>query len=141
MKRFPAFFRKAGALSRSSRGQSSVELVMVLPVLMLVAAAVCQLALGLNCYLVIGSASREGARRAAETNDVSAASEAAMKSCGGLSGAKPRVDVDFPEGRSRGRPVRVTVSYRMPLLIPGLDSLVPSPDLKRSTAMALEKSN
>jgi hypothetical protein len=64
-----------------------------------------------------------------------------MKSCGGLSGGKPSVDVDFPEGRSRGRPVRVTVSYRMPLLIPGLDSLVPSPDLKRSTAMALEKSN
>lgn len=128
-------------LARSEGGQSSVELVLVLPVLLLVAAAVCQVALALNCYLVIGSASREGARRAAETNDTRAAGDAALKSCAGLSGAKPKVDVQFPEGRSRGHPVRVTVTYKMPLLIPGLEKLVPSPQMKRSTAMALEKSD
>lgn len=117
-----------------------MELILVLPVLLLVVAAVCQVALGLNCYLVIGSASREGARRGAETNDAGAAADAALKACDGLTGAKPRVSVDFPEGRSRGRLVRVTVSYRMPLLLPGLTKLVPSSDFKSSTAMALERS-
>lgn len=57
-------------LKRGLEGQSTVELALALPVLILVAVAVCQVAVGLNCYLVVTAASREGARRGAETNDV-----------------------------------------------------------------------
>lgn len=121
------------------RGQASVELIIVLPVLLLVTAAVCQVALGLNCYLVVISASREGARKGAETNDMDAAREAARKASSGLPGDRPTVEVDFPEGRARGRPIRVTVIYRMPLLIPVVGRLVPRSTFSRSTSMALER--
>ncbi len=133
------FTNAARKMMRRGHGQSSVELILVLPVLLMVAAAICQVALGLNCYLVIGTASREGARRGSETNDALAATTSARSACSGLSGKAPAVSVDFPEGRSRGMPVKVTVAYKLPLLIPGLEKLIPAPEFKRSTSMALEK--
>lgn len=121
------------------RGQASVELIMVLPVLLLVIVAVFQVALGLNCYMVITSASREGARRGAETNDATEARDAARRAAGGLPGSRAEVTVDFPQGRAKGRPVRVTVTYRMPFLIPVVSRLIPRSTFVRSTSMALER--
>jgi hypothetical protein len=119
--------------------QATVELALVLPVLLLVTVAVCQVALALNCYLVVNSAGRDGARRAAETNDGEAARKAALQSASGLPGDRPEVSVSFPEGRGKGSPVTVTVSYKMPLLLPGLDKLVQAPSFKATTSMALER--
>ena len=121
-------------------GQAAVEMAILIPVLMLMVVAVCQVALALNCYLVVTGASREGARRAAETNDTGAAAKAALASTGGLPGERADVDVSFPEGRDKGCPVTVTVTYRVPLLLPGLEHLVPKPSLARSTTMSLERS-
>lgn len=121
-------------------GQSTVEFALVLPVLLLVVVAVCQVALALNCYLVVTASSREGARRGAETNNVDEARDAALAAAGGLPGEKPTVKVSFPGGRSKGTPIKVTVSYRMPYLIPGLEKLVPGPEFNGTTSMALEKS-
>lgn len=134
--RRPSFNRRV----RRSRGQATVEFALVLPVLLLVTAAICQVALALNCYLVVTGASRDGARRGAETNDSEEARDAAAKSCSGLPGGRPSVEVSFPQGRSRGMPVRVTVAYRMPLLVPGLDHLLPDATFRGSTSMALEVS-
>jgi len=120
-------------------GQAAVELALVLPVLMIIAVAVCQVALALNCYLVITSASRDGARRGAETNDRNAATKAALASAKGLPGEGPEVNVSFPEGRSKGSPVAVTITYHMPLLLPGLDKLLSRPVFKTSASMALER--
>lgn len=111
----------------------------MLPVLLLVIVAVCQVALGLNCYLVITAASREGARRGAETGDLTEAREAASRAAEGLPGDRPEVEATLPEGRARGRPIRVTVKYTMPLLLPGLEHLVPKARFSRSTCMALER--
>lgn len=123
------------------QGQATVEMALAIPVLMLVIALVCQVALALNCYLVVAASSREGARKAAETNDPDAARKAALAAASGLPSADPLVEVAFPRGRSRGNPAAVTVTYRMPLLIPGLDRLVGQPAFKSSTTMSLEKSN
>jgi len=131
--------RMTSAPGRRESGQATVELALVIPVLLLLTAAVCQIALGLNCYLVVTQASREGARRGAETNDEGEARSAAVRACRGLPGGDPSVDVEFPEGRSRGKPVRVIVTYRMPVLIPGLSSLVPQARFSRGTSMALER--
>lgn len=122
-----------------SRAQATVELALVLPVLLLIAAAICQVAVGLNCYLVITGASREGARRGAETGSVDDARAAAEHAAAGLPGDKARVEVAFPDGHRKGRPVEVTVEYRMPLLIPLLDRFLPAATFKRKTTMALEK--
>lgn len=107
--------------------------------MLLVAAAVCQVAISLNCYLVVTAASREGARRGAETNDPGAARKAAAGAAQGLPGNAPKVTVEFPEGRAKGDLIKVTVSYRIPLLVPGLDRLVPGATFNRSTLMALER--
>jgi Flp pilus assembly protein TadG len=124
-----------------SRGQATVELALALPVLILVAVAVCQVAMGLDCYLVITAASREGARRGAETNDVGETMKAAGNAARGLPGEPADIDVAFPEGRGKGSPIRVTVTYEMPLLIPIVGHLVPKATFTKATAMALEKGN
>ncbi len=126
-------------LLRDGRAQATVELALVLPVLLLVTAAICQLGLALNCHIVVTSAARDGARRAAETNDRERAARTTFDSAAGLPGDRPDVAVEFPEGRARGDAVRVTVSYRMPLLLPGLDRLVPRPVLRSSACMSLER--
>jgi hypothetical protein len=120
-------------------GQAAVELALVIPVLLLIMVALCQLALTLNCYLVVTSASREGARRGAETNEVDAARKAAISCSRGLPGNAPDVDVSFPDGRAKGSPVTVRVSYGMPLLLPGLDRIIARPTFSRSTTMCLER--
>jgi hypothetical protein len=124
---------------RGSRGQATVELALTLPVLILVALAVCQVAVGLNCYLVVTAASREGARRGAETNDIGETEKAAGNASKGLPGEPAGIDVDFPEGRGKGSPIEVTVTYKMPLLIPIVGHLVPRATFKKTTYMALEK--
>lgn len=121
-------------------GQATVEFALVLPVLLLVMAAICQVALALNCYLVVTGASREGARRGAETNSVEEARDAAARASSGLPGERPGVEVSFPQGRSKGMPIKVTVVYRMPLLVPGLDRLLPDATFRGCTSMALELS-
>ena len=131
--------RQARKPTRGEHGQAAVEFALVLPVLLLITLVVCQVALSLNCYLVVTSASREGARRGAETNDTDAARKAAMSAAGGLPGTGPEVEVSFPEGRAKGSPVVVTVTYRMPLLLPGLERLISRLSFKRSTTMALER--
>ncbi len=131
--------RQARKPTRGEHGQAAVEFALVLPVLLLITLVVCQVALSLNCYLVVTSASREGARRGAETNDTDAARKAAMSAAGGLPGTGPEVEVSFPEGRAKGSPVVVTVAYRMPLLLPGLERLISRLSFKRSTTMALER--
>lgn len=119
-------------------GQAAVEFALVLPVLMLVVVAICQVALTLDCYLVVTAASREGARRGAETNDSEAARQAALKAAEGLPGGPPEVQVGYPEGRGRGGRVKVTLVYRMPLL-GGLGGLLPQVRFSRSTTMILER--
>lgn len=116
-----------------------MEFALVLPVLMIMAVAVCQVAFALNCYLVVTAASREGARLGAETNDVEAARKAVGSAASALPGQKPRVEVSFPEGRYKGSPIMVTVTYHMPFLIPGLEHLIPRAKLSTSTSMALER--
>ncbi len=126
-------------MEKKKNGQASVELIMVLPVLMLVTAAVCQLALSLNYYLIVSAASREGARIGARSNDPVLAKRAASDAAAGLPGERPRIEVEFPEGRSRGSPIRVTVTYRVTALIPGVSRLLPRPTFTKSTSMALER--
>jgi len=83
--------------------QATLELALVISVLLLITVAVCQLVLALNCYLVINSAGRYGARRAAETNDGEAARKASLQSASGLPGGHVEVAVTFPEGRDKAR--------------------------------------
>ncbi|MBN1288949.1 MAG: pilus assembly protein [Actinobacteria bacterium] len=129
--------RKTG--TRGSRGQSTVEFALVLPAVVLVLIAIIQVAISLNCYLAISNASRQGARSASSSNDIETGRRTALKATSGLPGDSASVDVEFPKGRSKGSPVKVTVTYKMPLVFPGIEKLIPQPTFKRSTTMALER--
>lgn len=120
-------------------GQATVEFALVMPLILILAVAVCQVAVFLNCRLILLAASREGARRAAETGDAGEARAAALSAATALSGDRPRVSVTFPEGRSKGSPVKVELTYRVPLVVPGLSRLIQPACFHCSTWMALEK--
>lgn len=134
-KRFSAGAR--GAVRQD--GQAAVEFALVLPIVLVVAVAICQVVLALNCRLVLLAASREGARRAAETNDPGEARNAAIRAAAALPGGRPRVSVSFPEGRARGCPVEVELRGTVPLILPGLSRFLPPLEFRCSTWMALEK--
>jgi hypothetical protein len=92
----------------SERGQATVELVAVLPVLLLVALALCQLlAVGYGAVLA-GNAAEAGALALAGGGDPAVAARAALPG-----GAEARAGVHVGGGR-------VTVALRPPTLVPAL---------------------
>lgn len=124
-----------------SHGQSTVEFALVLPLIVFILMVIIQVAVSLSCYLSVSNASRQGARSASCSNDVEAGRTAAVQAAGGLPGDRAAIDVEFPEGRSKGSPVRVTVTYKMPFLLPGVARIIPSVTFRKATTMTLERSD
>ena len=92
----------------SERGQASIELVAVLPVVLLVGAIVWQLALAGHTAWLTANAARAGARADAVGRDAAAAARSAL----------PRsLERGLEVERLRGGGVRVSV--RVPLVVPG----------------------
>ncbi len=112
--------------------------------LLVVMLALCQTALALCCYLGVHHASREGVRKGVETNDSELAKRYARSAASWLPGAQEnlQVSVRYPKGNERGDPMEVEVEYRMPLLFPLLENLIPG-DIKfrHTTTMNIERSN
>ncbi len=121
------------------RGQSTVEFAILLPLMLFTIVALVYISLAFNCYLVISTASREGAREGARSNNEESANRAALSSLKNLRGGDKRVEVHFPEGRNKGKPISVTVTYKMPSLLPFLSRFIPRISFKRTTTMILEK--
>lgn len=92
----------------AQRGQASVELVALLPLLLLVALVVAQLLAAGRCRELAGHAAAAGAIALLQDEDPAAAARRALPGW-----SRGRVDV-----RVRGRVVRVTL--RPPGLVPGL---------------------
>lgn len=94
---------------RSSRGQATVELVLALPILVVIIAAVIEIGALAVDHVRLWNAAREGARAAAVDPDGAAAERAAAR-------AAPRgVSVEvvpLPQYRRQGQPVTVRVTYR-----------------------------
>lgn len=98
----------AGSARVGSRGQATVELALVLPVVVLFALAVGQVAvIGVDSVLV-HHAAREAARAAAVDPAAGPARSAATGAAGLHS---ERLEVSLSGGRSRGDSLTVTVSY------------------------------
>ncbi len=93
------------------RGQGTVELAVLLPVVLVLALAVVQVGLVVHAQLQTAHAAREAARVVAVTGDVGAAREAAARAA---SLDPDRLDVDVDGEIVRGGIVTVTVRYRAP---------------------------
>lgn len=125
------FFRR---ISQENKGQSMVELALVLPLILLLLMGVVEFGRMFHTYLVLTQGSREGARLAVVGESDTAVINRVERVIGSLDLTKIQVQVNPPEkGRVRGIPVAVTLQYRLDLLLPNLFDLFPDPIIISST--------
>ena len=97
------------------RGQSTVELALALPVVVLLLLVLLQVALVGRDVVLVAHAAREGARAAATNDDPDAARTAAEASAG----LDPdRMEVDVTERGGPGTRVGVVIRYRVRTDVP-----------------------
>ncbi len=106
---------------RSQRGQSTVELALVLPVIALLLLAGIQVGVVARDRLLLAHAAREAARAAAVEPDPSAATAAARAATGLDRG---RLSVSLGPQRSPGDRLVVSVRYRAPTSVPVVGRLI-----------------
>jgi Flp pilus assembly protein TadG len=113
-------------------GQTTAELAVIFPVLLLLVLALVQAALVLRDQLALTGAAREAARAASLDADPARAERAAAAILPGAtvhSGPRPPV----------GELVRVTVTYRSPTNLPLVGPLLTDPLLVARAAMRVER--
>lgn len=119
----------------NDRGQASVELALLLPLIVLLLLVVLQVGLLARDVVLVTHASREAARAAAIDADPAAARRAAAGSSG-LQADRLTVTT-----RGRGAPgsrVAVTVEYRAPTSVPVVGALVDDRTLASTATMRVE---
>lgn len=118
----------------SDRGQASVELALLLPVVAVLLLAVLQVGLLAREVVLVTHAAREAARAAATDPDPSAARAAALSS----SGLDPERLVVTATRADAGRRVRVEVTYRAATEVPLLGALVGDRTIRAHATMRVE---
>lgn len=116
----------------SDTGQTTAELAVLFPVVLILALALVQAALVLRDDLAVVNAAREAARAASLDPDPARAERAAAAVLPGAmvrSGPRPAV----------GELVHVLVSYRSPTDLPLVGPLLPDPILEARAAMRVER--
>lgn len=124
-----------GRRGRETRGQAAVELALVLPLLVMLGLALCQIALVVRDQVLVIHAAREGGRAAAVDPDADAARRAALSS-GTL--VPEHLDVEVAGRAGPGSRVGVTVRYRSPTDLPLIGPLVGDVALSGSASMRVE---
>ena len=95
-------------------GQELVELALLIPLLLVVAAGVLDLGRVFHASITIANSAREGARYGTfDPNDVVGITAAAQAEAAnsGIDLSASTIAVSCPEGCGSGLPVRVTISY------------------------------
>jgi TadE-like protein len=118
--------------ARSDRGQATVELALVLPVLLLLLFALVQIALVARDQLLVQDAARAAVREASVGADESRVADAARRTLGG-------VEVEVHRGRGVGDPVDVTVRYVDHTNVPLIGPLFPDVVLHAKATMRAER--
>jgi hypothetical protein len=117
------------------RGQATVELALVLPLVVMLLLAVVQVALVARDAILVVHAAREAVREAA-VNASPAAPRTAAEAGSGLTG--PRLAVTVTKRDTPGGQVAVEVRYRAPTNVPLVGSLVPDVALSSAAVMRVE---
>ena len=122
--------------AREDRGQASVELALVLPLVMILLLTVAQLGLLVRDQILVVHAAREAAREAAVEPSADAPRKAAVASSS-LDGSRLTVTTN-----GRGAPgsrVRVDVVYRTSSPLPLVGAAVGNLTLRASATMRVER--
>jgi hypothetical protein len=121
-----------GIRRRPDAGQTTAELALIFPVVMLLALVLVQATLVLRDGLALTSAAREAARAASVDPDAARAERAATRVLPGSkveSGPRPAV----------GELLTVRVTYRSPTAVPLVGPLLPDPLLVARATMRVER--
>ncbi|MBW3594167.1 MAG: pilus assembly protein [Actinobacteria bacterium] len=123
-------------MTRDERGQSTVELALCLPIVVIVLAVLVQVGVIAIDHVKVWHAAREAARIAAVDPDV----EAIERAAGGVGLRDIDVSVE-PEGlyRRQGEPVTVVVSYSPSTSVPIIGSLFDGLTLDAEASMRIEQ--
>jgi len=125
-------------LYREQKGQSLVEIALVLPVLLLMLGGLVDFGRGFRGYIVITNASREGARYACLfPHDADGILSATTEAAADLGAALEADDIEITGvGGSSGDTIRVTVTYDLSTILGSIIG-VPTLTLNGSTAMVI----
>lgn len=117
------------------RGQATVEVALVLPVLVLLCLLVAQVAALATDAVLVHHAAREAARAAAVRPDLEAARGAAV----GAAGLRPdRLELRLTGGTTSGQTLTVTVDYSAPTEVPVVGRLLGDVGLRAAVSMRVE---
>lgn len=115
-------------LRSDRRGQAMVELAIVLPILLLVIMGIIDFGRIYHGHLAVTTAAREGARQAAIGASDLQITEIVLAAAAPLPAAALTVQISPPAAsRTSGTAVTVEVRYRLPVLTPVIQALLPSP--------------
>ena len=118
------------------RGQASVELALVLPLVMVLLLVLVQVGLIVRDQILVVHAAREAAREAAVDPSTEAATRAAVAS----SSLDPgRLDVSITGRGQVGSRVRVVARYRSVLVLPVIRSALEEVRLEAAATMRVER--
>jgi Flp pilus assembly protein TadG len=117
---------------RRERGQATVELALLLPVLVLALLAVIQVALVVRDHVAVVHAAREAARAASVDPDPGRAVAAARRTL-------PGADVNVGARPAIGEQITVEVSFTSHTDLPLVGALFPDPTLRSRVVMRVEK--
>jgi Flp pilus assembly protein TadG len=124
-----------GRAGRGSRGQATVEVALVLPLVVIFALAVIQVGVLVHDQLLVTAAAREGVRAAA----VSTADADARRAAGAIGGlAEDRLSVEVARDPGEGRLVTVRVSYAARTDVPIVGVLISDVSLFATAVMRSE---
>jgi Flp pilus assembly protein TadG len=123
------------ARGEADRGQSTLELALVLPLAALFLLAVVQVGVLIHTQVLVTHAAREAARGAAVDPSVEAAHRAAVE---GAPLIDDRLAVRLSGDRTPGGRVTVRVYYRAPTDVPLAGPLLPDITLRARATMRVE---
>ena len=123
-------------MTRDERGQSTVELALCLPIVVVILGALVQVGVVAIDHVKVWHAAREGARVAAVDPDEEAIRRAAQGA--GLAPLEITVEPDHLY-RRQGEPVTVAVSYSPSARVPVIGSLFDDLELTAEASMRIEQ--
>ena len=128
--------RRPATRSGDERGQATVELALVLPLVVVLLLALVQAAVVARDQILVTHAAREAARAAAVDDDVDVARRAAEQA-GPL--AAERLDVAVTGRDGVGSRVRVVVRYTLPTRVPLVGRVLDEVTVTASATMRVER--
>ncbi len=128
--------RRPARRRASDRGQATVELALILPLVAVLLLALVQAAVVARDHVLVTHAAREAARTAAVDDDVTAVRRAAEQA-GPLAADRLEVEVSGRDGV--GSRVRVVVRYTLPTNLPLVGWAIDDVTLTASATMRVER--